>query len=148
MTTGDHRRTYCDCAAWLANYRCDHVHTDDEDRSVRIDTRADVDLIAGNSTIVSLCSDRHSTLVDRTPASDLYQGHDVVVTVESGALGAIGGLVFTLPFLDIAEYVDQVRDGGLDGFEDALNHLLPRGRSRKYIDAYTLGQVEARGRAE
>ncbi|AXH49698.1 hypothetical protein KNT98_gp56 [Gordonia phage Frokostdame] len=119
-----------------------------DDTAIRINTRADVDLIAGNSTLVSLCSDRSSTLVDRTPMSDLYQGHDVVVTVESGELGAIGGLVFTLPFTDLAEYVDQVRDGDLDGFEDALNHLPPRGRSRKYTDAYTLGQVEARGRAE
>ena len=144
----DHRRTYCDCAAWLANHRCDHVESNGDDTAVRIETQADVDLIAGNSTLVSLCSDRRSTLVDRVGRSDLYQGHDVVVTVESGALGAIGGLVFTLPFTDIAEYVDRVRDGQLDGFADALDHRPPRGRSRKYVDDYTLGQVEARGRAE
>lgn len=120
--------------------------------SVRVEiiTQASVDIAAGETLAIPLCSDRRATLVDRRSVNDLYtgcRGHDAVVTVEA-ELGAVGGLIFALPFIDIAEYVDQVRDGDLDGFEDALNHLLPRGRSRKYIDAYTLGQVEARGRAE
>ncbi|AWN04164.1 hypothetical protein KNT89_gp51 [Gordonia phage Petra] len=121
--------------------------------SVRVEiiTQASVDIAAGESRpAIPLCSDRRTTLVDRPSVNDLYtgcRGHDAVVTVET-ELGAVEGLIFALPFTAISEYVDQVRDGDLDGFEDALNHLLPRGRSRKYIDAYTLGQVEARGRAE
>ncbi|QTF82299.1 hypothetical protein SEA_ZIGGYZOO_55 [Gordonia phage ZiggyZoo] len=115
--------------------------------NVEIITQASVDISAGETRpTIPLCSERCATVVDRPPVHDL-DDHEVIVTVET-ELGAVGGLIFTLPFTDVAEYVDQVRDGYLDGFEDALDHLMPRGRSRKYVDAYTLGQVEARGRAE
>ncbi|AOE44074.1 hypothetical protein SEA_BLINO_58 [Gordonia phage Blino] len=114
---------------------------------VEIVTQASVDIAAGETRpAIPLCSDRRAAVVDR-PVVDGLLGHDVVVTVDT-ELGAVGGLIFTLPFTDVAELVDQVRDGCLDGFEDALDHLPPRGRSRKYIDAYTLGQIEARGRAD
>ncbi|QDH93391.1 hypothetical protein PP504_gp53 [Gordonia phage Dolores] len=74
------------------------------------------------------------------------RGARIRFTTDLGALADTAEVI--VPFTDLAEFVDQVRDGDLDGFEDALDHRPPRGRSRKYIDAYTLGEVEARGRAQ
>lgn len=113
--------------------------------SVRIDTTADLEL--GRDPIeewINVASVRRATI---TPI-DLEDGRGTRIrfTTDLGALADAAEVI--VPFTDLAEFVDQVRDGDVDGFEDALDHLPPRGKSRKYVDAYTLGQVEARGRAE
>ena len=116
--------------------------------TVRISTKGCVDLINPSGQFTSVSDGRHVELTD-VPANDkTNQSHVVHVAAEID-LGPVAELILhVVPFTDVAEFVDQVRDGDIDGFEDALDHLPPRGRSRKYTDAYTLGQVEARGRAE
>ncbi|QDF16226.1 hypothetical protein SEA_MALACHAI_53 [Gordonia phage Malachai] len=113
--------------------------------SVRVDTTADLEL--GSFGI-----DEWTNVASVRPAFiapiDLEDGRGarIRLTADLGALADTAEVI--VPFTDVAEFVDQVRDGDVDGFEDALDHLPPRGKSRKYVDAYTLGQVEARGRAE
>ncbi|MBR7191688.1 hypothetical protein [Gordonia sp. SCSIO 19800] len=113
--------------------------------TLRIDTTADLEL--GRDPIedwINVASVRPATI---TPlALDDGPGARIRFAVELGAVADTAEVI--VPFTDLAEYVDQVREGELDGFEDALDHRPPRGRSRKYTDAYTLGEVEARGRAE
>ncbi|QGJ87301.1 hypothetical protein SEA_WOCKET_55 [Gordonia phage Wocket] len=113
--------------------------------TVRIDTTADLEV--GSDPIeewTSVASQRPAAI---TPI-DLEDGRGTRIrfTADLGAFADTAEVI--VPFTDVAEFVDQVRDGDVDGFEDALDHLPPRGKSRKYTDAYTLGQVEARGRAE
>ncbi|MDJ0006479.1 hypothetical protein [Gordonia alkanivorans] len=113
--------------------------------SVRINTTADLEL--GRYAI-----DEWANVASVRPAFiapiDLEDGRGARIRFNAD-LGAIADTAEVIvPFTDLAEFVDQVRDGDIDGFEDALDHLPPRGKSRKYTDAYTLGQVEARGRAE
>ncbi|AZS07317.1 hypothetical protein PP505_gp47 [Gordonia phage Dorito] len=112
---------------------------------VRVNTTADLEL--GRDPIedwVNVATVRPATI---TPLMlDDGPGARIRFAVDLGALADHAELI--VPFAALAEFVDQVREGGLDGFVDALDHRPPRGRSRKYIDAYTLGEVEARGRAQ
>lgn len=113
--------------------------------AIRINTTADLEL--GRYAIdewANVASVRRAFIapIDREDG----RGARIRFSADLGALADTAEVI--VPFTDVAEFVDQVRDGNLDGFEDALDHLPPRGRSRKYIDAYTLGEVEARGRAE
>lgn len=112
---------------------------------VRVNTTADLEL--GRDPIedwVNVATVRPATI---TPLMlDDSPGARIRFVVDLGALADHAELI--VPFSALAEFVDQVREGGLDGFVDALDHRHPRGRSRKYIDAYTLGEVEARGRAQ
>lgn len=113
--------------------------------TLRVSTTADLEL--GRDPIeewINVASERPATI---TPVDlDDGPGARIRFVVDLGALADSVELI--VPFSALAEYVDQVRDGDIDGFDDALDHRPPRGRSRKYIDAYTLGEVEARGRAE
>ena len=113
--------------------------------TLRVNTTADLEL--GRDPIeewINVASVRPATIAPL----DLEDGPGARIrfAVDLGAVADTAELI--VPFTALAEYVDQVRDGDLDGFDDALDHLPPRGRSRKYVDAYTLGEVEARGRAE
>ncbi|UXE04858.1 hypothetical protein SEA_EUDORIA_54 [Gordonia phage Eudoria] len=113
--------------------------------AIRIDTTADLEL--GRDPIedwINVASVRPATITPLT--LDDGPGARIRFVVDLGAIADTAEVI--VPFTALAEYVDQIRDGDLDGFDDALDHLPPRGRSRKYIDAYTLGEVEARGRAE
>ncbi|QOI66883.1 hypothetical protein SEA_BOSNIA_53 [Gordonia phage Bosnia] len=113
--------------------------------ALRVNTTADLEL--GRNAIdewVNVASVRPAFIAP----IDLDDGPGARIrfVVDLGALADTAEVI--VPFVDLAEFVDQVREGDRDGFEDAVDHLPPRGRSRKYVDAYTLGEVEARGRAE
>ncbi|QCG77639.1 hypothetical protein HOV42_gp56 [Gordonia phage Fairfaxidum] len=121
--------------------------------TIRHDITGSVDLLTTADRFVSIADDRQTSLAE-VPAG-VYSGIDgrathLTIDVTLGTLA--DAVLVTLPFDALAEFVDQVREtaqhgADLDGFNDALDHLPPRGKSRKYIDAYTLGQVEARERA-
>ncbi|QBG78528.1 hypothetical protein SEA_HITTER_55 [Gordonia phage Hitter] len=116
--------------------------------TVHIDTTADLEVgFSGGEEWTSVAAARHGAItpIDLDDLKD-DRGIRIRFTADLGPFADTAQVI--VPFTDLAEFVDQVRDGDVDGFEDALDHLPPRGRSRKYVDAYTLGQVEARGRAE
>ncbi|QZD97570.1 hypothetical protein SEA_LONELYBOI_52 [Gordonia phage LonelyBoi] len=113
--------------------------------AVRVDTTADLELgryAVDEWTNVASVRPAFIAPIDREDGP----GARIRLTTDLGAIADTAEVI--VPFTDLAEFVDRVRDGDLDGFDDALDHRPPRGRSRKYIDAYALGEVEARGRAE
>ncbi|QFG08115.1 hypothetical protein SEA_PCORAL7_55 [Gordonia phage PCoral7] len=117
-------------------------------QDVLVDTKADVEF--GNGGVWTNVAAQRPTALTTVTLENHERGTRIRAVVDLGALADHAEVI--VPFADLAEFVDQVREsapfGEIDGFEDALDGRPPRGCSRKYNDAYTLGQVEARARAE
>jgi hypothetical protein len=112
--------------------------------TARIESTADLDVGT------DLCEDWKSLAAARPAVLtelplDEGPGVRIRFSIDFGALADTAEVI--VPFSAVAQLVDEVRDSNKDGFTDALDGRPPRGRSDRYLEAYGLGQVEARARA-
>lgn len=79
---------------------------------------------------------------------DLNDRRVLTVRFHPNAGGIADVAELAVPMHELTEFVHRVRehDLSLDGFADALDGRPARGFSTHYLDQYSLGEVEARGR--